>query len=104
MTIPPGESYERQPEIATSGWSIVAGESKQDTISREIEPKKKEKRGMNLTESWLLATGGPEDPEHVESHETQNLGKAIAQYAVVVGGLFVVLVAVLILLVNSHGA
>ncbi len=93
--------------MAGAGWSIVAPETKHDAVAAEPERGKKDKRrerDPNLTESWLLATGDPTNPESAEAAEPQNLTRAIAQYAFLVVGLIMVLVGLLVVVANSHGA
>ncbi|MFI5281497.1 MAG: hypothetical protein ACHQ0J_00005, partial [Candidatus Dormibacterales bacterium] len=106
----PGPSYDMPSEpapaaLAGAGWSIVAPDTKPDSIVSAPEPRKKEKRREpNLTESWLLATGDPNTAESEEPAETQNVTRAVAQYLILVVGLIAVLVGVLVMVANSHGA
>jgi hypothetical protein len=109
MTIPPPpSSYESMPEpnqvVTSAGWSVVAHESKGDAITPETKPSKKAqaKQDPHLTESWLLAAGGPTTDESEEGEPKPNMSRALAQYAILVVGLVMVLVGVIVMVANSH--
>jgi len=109
MTIPPPPSapYESTPEpreiVVSAGWSVVAPDTKPDAIVPEAKPaKKSSKQDPHLTESWLLAAGGPERDESDEAAPKQEFSRALAQYAILVVGLVMVLIGVIVMVANSH--
>lgn len=112
MTIPPPPSaYDALPEpnqmVTSAGWSVVASEAKSGAITPETKPKsKKEKEkdagGVNLTESWLLAAAGTPDDEKGDAEPKPDMSRALAQYAILVVGLFMLLVGVIVMVANSH--
>jgi hypothetical protein len=85
------------------GWSIV-GATKDSAITGEpVKRKGKSKRKEAPAESaWQLASG--EAPNELDEEEvrTPSRALAIAQYAVLVVGLVMVLVGVLVMVANSH--
>ena len=83
-----------------ASWSIVG-----ETKAIDAEPaggKKSKKKGKpNDAAPWQLASGvapGEEDDEV----RTPGMGMAVAQYAVLVVGLVMVLIGVLVMVANSH--
>ncbi|HYM66543.1 MAG TPA: hypothetical protein VEW68_04580 [Patescibacteria group bacterium] len=109
MTIPPPPpAYESMPEpsqvVTTAGWSVVSQETQPPEISApSAKPSKgrKSDNGPNLTESWLLATAQPDD-EMGENEPKPSMSRALAQYAILVVGLVMVLIGVIVMVVNSH--
>jgi len=100
-----------RPAIAAASpaaWSVV-GESKESTLTADVEPKKKKKGKAKEQEaapagSWQLASGnapGAETDEGEAVARTPGQAVAIAQYAVLVVGLIAVLIGVLIILAGS---
>ncbi|HKW79161.1 MAG TPA: hypothetical protein VJQ09_08655, partial [Candidatus Limnocylindria bacterium] len=103
---PPAERLEpaaQQTAAATSAgsWSIVSPEKESATISPDGK-RKKDKGGV--PSSWELASGeapgtGADEPELKRSNATL---MAVAQYAVLVVGLVMVLIGVIVMVANSH--
>ena len=89
---------------AAGSWSIVSSE-KETTATAAPEGKKKKRKDRGGDGSqWELASGeapgdGADEPEARRSNATL---MAVAQYAVLVVGLVMVLVGVLVMLANSH--
>lgn len=90
------------PAGAGASWSIVGVESKDAAISAPDEKKKKKSKGDAKTGAWQLASG--EAPGDVSDDEVKrpSAALAIAQYAVLVVGLLMVLIGVLVMVANSH--
>ena len=86
---------------AGAAWSVV-GESK---ASAESEPAPK-KRGSKdaQTGAWSLASGEVAGEEPDEGPKKPSAVIAIAQYAVLVVGLVMVLIGVVVMVANSHGS
>jgi hypothetical protein len=90
---------------AAGGWSIVTT-TKDSSVSVEDAPKKKGKhKEQAQTSDWQLASG--EEPsmaieEAVSGPSTGKTAMAVAQYAVLVVGLVMVLIGVLVMVANSH--
>jgi hypothetical protein len=84
------------------GWSIVSTE-KESALTGEPSGKKKDKGGT-LTGAWALASGDAPDMEEDEAPARRPSGTimAVAQYAVLVVGLVMVLIGVLVMVANSH--
>ncbi|HYM96938.1 MAG TPA: hypothetical protein VET26_06545 [Candidatus Sulfotelmatobacter sp.] len=100
---PPRQDEPAQPVSAPSGgasWSIV-GDNKDMSISSEPEPKQKGKKKSAATGSWQLASGDVPGDESEEVAKRPSATVAIAQYAVLVVGLVMVLIGVLIM-IGSH--
>jgi hypothetical protein len=98
-----------QPAAAPAGegasWSIV-GEDK-DAAAEEPAPKskgkKKDKQAAGATASWQLSSGdSPTEEDAAEDVRTPNPAMAIAQYAVLVVGLVMVLIGVLVMVANQR--
>jgi flagellar basal body-associated protein FliL len=98
-----------QPATTSAGagasWSIV-GETK---ASAEAEPAHKKKRSKEeaLTQaagSWSLASGEAAGEETEEGPKKASALLPIAQYAVLVVGLVMVLIGVVVMVANSHAA
>jgi hypothetical protein len=102
----PSERAAPAPEPATTSagggasWSIV-GESK-GTAEAEPVAKKKSKDG-GPTGAWQLASGEVAGDEPDEGPKKPSAVLAIAQYAVLVVGLVMVLIGVVVMVANSHG-
>ncbi|HSS60350.1 MAG TPA: hypothetical protein VLK30_02715 [Candidatus Limnocylindrales bacterium] len=110
--LPPGETI--APAAASSvaasttsvgGWSIV-NTTKDSSVSAEAEPKKKKKRDKGAPAAgadWQLASGeAPGMDEEQDLKRPSGTVMAIAQYAVLVVGLVMVLIGVLVMVANSH--
>ena len=100
---PPPAPAERAATSAGSGasWSIV-GESK---AGAEPEPasRKHSKRDAQ-TGAWSLASGEVAGDEPDEGPTKPSATIVIAQYAVLVVGLVMVLIGVVVMVANSHGS
>jgi hypothetical protein len=87
---------------AAGAWSVVSSE-KSSAVEAEPDGRKKGKGGGD-TSQWQLASGeapgdGADEPD--VKRPAGNL-MAIAQYAVLVVGLVMVLIGVLVMVANSH--
>jgi len=87
---------------AAGGWSVV-NSAKDDSVSPDGRSKKKD-RGGAPTGSWQLASGDSPGMESEEPDAKRSSGTvmAVAQYAVLVVGLVMVLIGVLVMVANSH--
>jgi hypothetical protein len=85
-----------------ASWSIV-GESK---ASAEAEPDTKKKKSKDAPggSAWSLASGEPAGDDVEEGPKRPSAVIAIAQYAVLVVGLVMVLIGVVVMVANSKGA
>lgn len=81
-----------------AGWSIVSP----DKAEAEAPAAGKGRAGS----AWSLASGETPGAESEEAHakKPSSTVVAIAQYAVLVVGLVMVLIGVLVMVANSHGA
>lgn len=89
---------------AASGasWSVVS-EAKESAETTEDKPKKKGKQAAASGSAWQLASGnapGLEAEEDIVKAPSPIV--AIAQYAVLVVGLIMVLIGVFVMIANSH--
>ncbi len=86
---------------AAGAWSVVSTD-KESPAGAGSDGKKK--RGGGDTSSWQLASGVAPGDEDDESEVTRPPGNlmAIAQYAILVVGLVMVLIGVLVMVANSH--
>ena len=84
-----------------ASWSIV-GESKGTAEPEPVATKKSKERGQ--TGAWQLASGEVAGDEPDEGPKKPSAVLAIAQYAVLVVGLVMVLIGVVVMVANSHGA
>jgi hypothetical protein len=92
------------PAAAGASWSVV-GEDK-GTAAEEPEPKgkgkKKDKHAAATGSAWQLASGeAPSEEGSAEEAKGPNPAMALAQYAVLVVGLVMVLIGVLVMVANS---
>jgi hypothetical protein len=89
------------PAGAGASWSIV-GEVKEETRGESGKKKKKRKEAPN-TSGWQLASGeAPGTFYDDEEVKAPSAAMAIAQYAVLVVGLVMVLIGVLVMVANSQ--
>jgi hypothetical protein len=90
---------------SAGGWSIVSTE-KEPAVSAEPSSRKgkKDKDGAPASSSWQLASGeAPGDAaEEPMLRRPSATVMAVAQYAVLVVGLVMVLIGVLVMVANSH--
>lgn len=93
-----------QPAVTTpaggASWSIV-GDSKDMSGGAAPETSRKGKQG-GPSGSWQLASGEAPGTEAEESVKAPSATVAIAQYAILVVGLVMVLIGVLVMIANSH--
>ena len=94
-----------EPAASSAGggasWSVV-GESK-GSAEPEPAPKKKGSKDAQ-TGAWQLASGEVAGDEPDEGPRKPSAVIAIAQYAVLVVGLVMVLIGVVVMVANSHGS
>jgi hypothetical protein len=93
-----------EPQVSTpagggASWSIV-GESK--ATAEPVPDKKSKKDKKAQTGSWQLASGVGPGEDVGEEVKAPGVGIAIAQYAVLVVGLIMVLFGVLVMVANYH--
>jgi hypothetical protein len=86
------------PAAAGAAWSVV-GESK---ASAEPEPDKKKKQKQDPGGAWSLASGEQAGDEADAGPKKPSAAIAVAQYAVLVVGLVMVLIGVVVMVANSH--
>ena len=104
MTIPPQpeNSSVDPPAGAGASWSIV-GDVRANAVEAEPSDKKQSKKEKGAkTGSWQLASGNEPGAEGDEEVRKPSATIAIAQYAVLVVGLVMVLIGVLVMVANSH--
>jgi hypothetical protein len=91
------------PAGAGASWSIVGGEKKDAAIA-DGDGKKKKKKGKldPQAAAWQLASGEAPGDEGENEPDKPSATLAIAQYAVLVVGLVMVLIGVLVVIANSH--
>jgi hypothetical protein len=94
-----------KPAAAPAAWSVVS-EAKESAETPVDQPKKKKGRRDAADAppgGWALASGNsPEmEPDEVVKPPSQLI--ALAQYAILVVGLVMVLIGVLVMVANSHG-
>ena len=86
-----------------ASWEIV-GDAKAATAEeppRKGKDKKKDKQAAATGSAWQLASGEAATEDAAEEVKAPNPGMAIAQYAVLVVGLVMVLIGVLVMVANS---
>src|SRR6266550_2512355 len=97
---------EKPAAASPAAWSVVseAKESAQTTVD---EPKKKKKGKRDAADAppggWALASGNAPGMEADEVIKPPGQLIALAQYAILVVGLVMVLIGVLVMVANSHG-
>jgi hypothetical protein len=90
---------------AAGGWSIVSTEKDSEVLAEPSSKKKKDKGGGAPGGSaWQLASGEApgDDAEEPMLKRPSGTVVAVAQYAVLVVGLVMVLIGVLVMVANSH--
>ena len=89
------------PAAAAGSWSVVS--TTKEAPEAESDGKKKDKAGAPDS-SWQLASGDAPGMEADEPVAKRSSGTvmAVAQYAVLVVGLVMVLIGVLVMVANSH--
>jgi uncharacterized integral membrane protein len=96
-TMPPAQEA-ATPAAAGAAWSVV-GETK---ASAEPEPDKKKKPKQDPGGAWSLASGELAGDEADSGPKKPSAAIAVAQYAVLVVGLVMVLIGVVVMVANSH--
>jgi hypothetical protein len=91
------------PAAAPGSWSVVADATKESAETTEAHPKKRGKQEV-ASESWQLASGNAPGETEAEDEviKAPSAYVAIAQYAVLVVGLVMVLIGVFVMIANSH--
>jgi len=100
--VAPLEPAASSPSATAAGaWSVVSTD-KDSSVAADSDGKKK--KGGGDTSSWQLASGMPPGDEADEPMVKRSAGNlmAIAQYAILVVGLVMVLIGVLVMVANSH--
>ncbi|SRR5712691_509058 len=90
---------------SAGGWSVVSTAKESAEPGPDGKKKKKDKGGAaTATDSWGLASGDAPGAEADEPEARRSSGTvmAVAQYAVLVVGLVMVLIGVLVMVANSH--
>jgi hypothetical protein len=77
----------------------VVGETK---ASAEPEPDKKKRSRQDPGGAWSLASGEPAGDDVDAGPKKPSAAIAVAQYAVLVVGLVMVLIGVVVMVANSH--
>jgi hypothetical protein len=110
--LPPAQTVAPAASVAAAtsstsagGWSIVSTEKDPaDSAEPSSRKGKKDKDGSPTSSSWQLASGeapGDEAEEPMLRKPSATV-MAVAQYAVLVVGLVMVLIGVLVMVANSH--
>ncbi|OLD91970.1 MAG: hypothetical protein AUG84_02560 [Chloroflexi bacterium 13_1_20CM_4_66_7] len=88
---------------AAGSWSVVSSE-KDMSVGQDGAQKKRDGGSGGATGSWQLASGDAPNLEKEEPVAKRSAGTAmaLAQYAVLVVGLVMVLIGVLVMVANSH--
>src|SRR5207302_1299444 len=100
---PPAAPVAAASSTSAGGWSVVST-SKDAQVEAEPGKKKKKDKGAPAAGDWSLASGDAPGLVADEPALKRPSGKviAIAQYAVLVVGLVMVLIGVLVMVANSH--
>ena len=88
----------------SGSWSVVST-SKDSSVTAEKGGKRKKGGDPGSTSSWQLASGEAPDLDAEDDGEVKTMNRtvvAVAQYAVLVVGLVMVLIGVLVMVANSH--
>lgn len=91
------------PAGAGASWSIVSEDSKdltEEAVAGSSKKRKKDKKEQ--TGSWQLASGDAPGDEYPDEIKAPSSAVAVAQYAVLVVGLVMVLIGVVVMVANSH--
>src|SRR6266851_715893 len=93
------------PAAAPGSWSVVGEAAKGSSETTEAHPKKKKKGKQEVSSSsWQLSSGNAPGEAEAEDDavKTPSVLVAVAQYAVLVVGLVMVLIGVFVMIANSH--
>ena len=100
MPIEPAQPAVTTPAGGGASWSIV-GDSKDMSGGAAPETTRKGKQGGS-SGPWQLASGEAPGTESEEVVKAPSATVAVAQYAILVVGLVMVLIGVLVMIANSH--
>ena len=87
---------------SAGGWSVVSTEKESAATAAPEGKKKKKGKAEEAAGSWALATGDMLGGDEEAEVRRPSAIPAIAQYAVLVVGLVMVLIGVLVMVANSH--
>lgn len=89
---------------AAGSWSVVTTDKEPEVSAEPAHRKKGRGRDEQVAGSWQLASGDAPGMEGEEPEVRRSSGTlmAVAQYAVLVVGLVMVLIGVLVMVANSH--
>ena len=97
---------EKPAAAAPAAWSVVS-EAKASAETAVDQPRKKRKGKRDAADAppggWALASGNAPGMESEEVIKAPSQLVAVAQYAILVVGLVMVLIGVLVMVANSHG-
>lgn len=97
---------EKQAAASPAAWSVVS-EAKASAETAVDQPKKKKKGKRDAADAppggWQLASGNAPGMESDDVIKAPGQLVAVAQYAILVVGLVMVLIGVLVMVANSHG-
>lgn len=102
--MPPAERVAPAASSTSAGaWSVVST-TKEGVTEAPASKKKGKDKGGDATSSWQLASGDAPGMEADEADLKRSSGTlmAVAQYAILVVGLVMVLIGVLVMVANSH--
>jgi hypothetical protein len=106
QTVAPAASPAAPSATTTSvgGWSIVSTEKESAHTGEPSGKNKTKDKGGTLSGAWALASGDAPGMEADDGSARRPSGTimAVAQYAVLVVGLVMVLIGVLVMVANSH--
>jgi hypothetical protein len=91
-----------KPAAAPAAWSVVQ-EAKATADTTVEQPKQKKGKHEAPASSWSLASGDAPGMESEEAFKAPSQLVGVAQYAILVVGLVMVLIGVLVMVANSHG-
>jgi hypothetical protein len=89
---------------AAGSWSVVST-TKDSAVVGETSGKRRKGGDPGATSMWQLASGEAPDVDEGDEGEVRTMNRtivAVAQYAVLVVGLVMVLIGVLVMVANSH--
>jgi hypothetical protein len=92
-----------RPAAAPTAWAVVSEAKKESAETTADQPKKKRGKKDAPASGWQLASGNAPGMESEEVIKAPGQLVAVAQYAILVVGLVMVLIGVLVMVANSHG-
>lgn len=99
---PPVEPAVSTPSGGGASWEIVGSPAPAAEPATEKKGKKAKEKETSLTGAWQLASGEAPGEASADEIKLPSAAMAIAQYAVLVVGLVMVLIGVLVMVANSH--